>query len=118
MKTITFNVDDDDARAIADVLRIFAEQPFHDLPEGESDEVGGVIGEVCRAWMDLLFIVPPSQESTCIGCGCTDNQACEGGCDWLAENRVTRRGVCSSCPSFLEAFAAEQRVQEFRESLA
>lgn len=30
-------------------------------------------------------------QQVCIGCGCTDDRACEGGCWWVT------RDVCSSC---------------------
>ncbi len=36
-------------------------------------------------------------ESRCVGCGCTDARACEGGCSWLMVNRRLRIGVCSEC---------------------
>lgn len=35
--------------------------------------------------------------TTCIGCGCTDEDACEGGCSWLAKSMSERAGLCSSC---------------------
>ncbi len=118
MKTITILVDDDDARAIDDVLTIFAETPFHDLPEGESDDVGAVLGEVCRAWMDMMFVVPPSQVAICIGCGCNDNAACDGGCEWLAVNRENHRGVCSNCATADRLAAFELEERELQEALA
>jgi len=31
------------------------------------------------------------QERTCRVCGCTDDQACEGGCHWVEDD------LCSSC---------------------
>lgn len=34
----------------------------------------------------------------CIGCGCTDERACEGGCSWIAVDRAAGKGVCSNCP--------------------
>ncbi|AXD73906.1 AAA family ATPase [Salmonella enterica] len=44
-------------------------------------------------------------EAVCVGCGCTDNNACVNEfrepCRWLKVNRQTGLGVCSSCPSFL-----------------
>jgi hypothetical protein len=42
-------------------------------------------------------------EIVCIGCGCTDERSCEGGCHWLAVNEDRCIGVCSNCPEFLEA---------------
>lgn len=44
---------------------------------------------------------PPARrrmrEARCIHCGCTDSQACAGGCSWVWVNRHTGKGVCSSC---------------------
>lgn len=44
-------------------------------------------------------------EAVCVGCGCTDNNACVNEfrepCHWLKVNRQTGLGVCSSCESFL-----------------
>ncbi|EAM3008143.1 ParA family protein [Salmonella enterica] len=44
-------------------------------------------------------------EAVCVGCGCTDNNACVNEfrepCHWLKVNHETGLGVCSSCPSFL-----------------
>ncbi|HHR3735875.1 TPA: hypothetical protein ACS5XR_005391, partial [Salmonella enterica] len=46
-----------------------------------------------------------AQEAVCVGCGCTDNNACVNEfrepCHWLKVNYETGRGVCSSCESFL-----------------
>lgn len=43
--------------------------------------------------------------ATCVGCGCTDNNACMDEfyetCHWLKVNRQTGLGVCSFCPEFL-----------------
>ncbi|EIR3570738.1 ParA family protein [Salmonella enterica] len=46
-----------------------------------------------------------NEEAVCVGCGCTDNNACVNEfrepCHWLKVNRQTGLGVCSSCESFL-----------------
>ena len=34
---------------------------------------------------------PATTEHTCLICGCTDAQACEGGCYWVLP------GICSKC---------------------
>ncbi|ROC60411.1 hypothetical protein [Klebsiella quasipneumoniae] len=45
------------------------------------------------------------KEATCVGCGCTDHNACvdenHTPCSWLKVNRETGLGICSSCPTFL-----------------
>lgn len=35
--------------------------------------------------------------TTCIGCGCTDEEACEGGCYWVAKSPGELAGACSAC---------------------
>lgn len=42
-----------------------------------------------------LFSVPA--EATCIECGCTESQACEGGCSWAVLEASIGYGVCSRC---------------------
>lgn len=58
----------------------------------------------------------PGSLARCIGCGCTDLQACRAGCWWLACDRLQRIGVCSSCPgalpSWFTRFAHEPPAQE------
>lgn len=34
----------------------------------------------------------------CIGCGCTDDSPCIGGCSWLRIDYERGVGVCSGCP--------------------
>src|SRR5690606_4335780 len=48
-------------------------------------------------------------DTTCIGCGCTETDACEGGCAWLAEgvDEDDRSiGVCTECRPHLVRFKA------------
>lgn len=35
--------------------------------------------------------------TTCISCNCTDDNACEGGCSWIAVSAGEVAGLCSSC---------------------
>jgi hypothetical protein len=35
--------------------------------------------------------------TACIGCGCTDEEACEGGCFWVARSPSEFAGACSTC---------------------
>lgn len=45
--------------------------------------------------------------ATCIGCACTDMQACVADgepCYWLRLDRDAGRGVCSACPGHVEAW--------------
>lgn len=43
---------------------------------------------------------------TCIGCGCTDQRACEGGCHWLRVDTIRGVGVCSACQPYVAAWDA------------
>jgi hypothetical protein len=36
-------------------------------------------------------------EATCLGCGCTDSQACALGCSWILVDKRRGIGVCSGC---------------------
>lgn len=47
-------------------------------------------------------------DARCTGCGCTDSQACPEGCYWLAVNRRTGTGVCSSCTDQLSTGGRRQ----------
>lgn len=54
-------------------------------------------------------------QSTCIGCGCTDTCACwdeEAGqpCYWAEVDRVAGLGVCSACPDHLERWGRGDRT--------
>lgn len=33
----------------------------------------------------------------CVGCGCTQDDACPGGCFWVAFHEDTGDGICSTC---------------------
>jgi hypothetical protein len=35
--------------------------------------------------------------TSCIGCGCEDDAACEGGCYWVAKGPRKQAGLCSEC---------------------
>lgn len=54
------------------------------------------------------------EQATCIGCGCTDSNACfdeiEGEpCHWKRVDRKTNLGVCSSCRDLESAWDAGDR---------
>lgn len=40
----------------------------------------------------------------CMGCGCDDLHACEGGCSWLRVDHARRQGVCSHCDDHVAAW--------------
>lgn len=54
--------------------------------------------------------------SSCIGCGCTDDHACDGGCWWMRVDRSIGKGVCSQCEEFIAAWDAGVRVERYRPS--
>lgn len=55
-------------------------------------------------------------EATCIGCGCTEFEACqpdeksEDACYWLVVDRRAEVGVCSRCPEKLLSWDAGVRA--------
>lgn len=36
-------------------------------------------------------------EPTCLKCGCTESNACEGGCSWTFLSKERNWGLCSAC---------------------
>lgn len=38
-------------------------------------------------------------DTRCLFCGCTETQACAGGCGWVLRSRAKDWGVCSRCES-------------------
>lgn len=48
--------------------------------------------------------------ATCIGCGCDDFHACEGGCYWLRVDRWDGKGVCSECLEHIDAWDRGDRT--------
>lgn len=44
-------------------------------------------------------------DCACIHCGCTDSNACDGGCSWLVVDRDRGLGVCTSCAEDEQAAA-------------
>lgn len=59
MSEIKFFVDVDDARAINEaVAKYQTTSQWEDgrtmIPEGESDLLGAIIGEICRGWMEYI----------------------------------------------------------------
>jgi Fe-S-cluster-containing dehydrogenase component len=52
-------------------------------------------------------------EATCVGCGCTEDDACPGGCSWVPNGAGVE--VCSSCVDRLVEEAYPLSVQEARE---
>jgi len=50
--------------------------------------------------------------SICVGCGCTDDCACDGGCSWLMRDGEGS-GVCSNCQHVLPAYAGSAALVGF-----
>lgn len=59
--------------------------------------------------------MPDVTLATCIGCGCTDERACEGGCFWLRLDRIVGLGVCSECADHEDRWDAGDRSCWFGE---
>jgi len=59
----------------------------------------------------------------CIGCGCSDHDACENEetgepCSWLAVDYAARSGVCSECPEHLPIWPKEDSPSDQKGSAA
>src|SRR5690242_12826592 len=50
--------------------------------------------------------------AVCIGCGCDDECACNGGCGWLRVDRSAGTGVCTRCPDQLAAWDSAERAPD------
>lgn len=48
---------------------------------------------------------PVADVRQCVKCGCTDDQACDGGCTWVAEN------LCSSCSDAVDGGFLDEHEQ-------
>jgi len=46
---------------------------------------------------ELRQILDQITEVFCIGCGCSDYDACDGGCSWAAIDERAGVGICSNC---------------------
>ena len=46
---------------------------------------------------NIMKVNTRKTEATCLRCGCTDSQACPGGCHWITIDRQTQTGLCSKC---------------------
>jgi hypothetical protein len=53
--------------------------------------------------------------NTCIGCGCTDQSACEGGCSWVRLDEQLQLGVCSQCDDIVQEWDAREDAGELEE---
>ena len=56
------------------------------------------------AGFTIFRIRPEPKESICIGCGCSDTNACFDDtqtCYWLKVDRSKHQGVCSKCSDYL-----------------
>nr|ACB99610.1 conserved protein [Vibrio tapetis] len=54
--------------------------------------------------LTLYSLHPEPNEAVCIGCGCSDTNACienYPACFWLKVDRQNEQGICSSCPECL-----------------
>lgn len=60
---------------------------------------------------------PSSKPAACRVCGCTENNACEGGC-WWAKNEPGSPPLCSACEGTADDMAeAIRRGQTFLKKL-
>lgn len=43
-----------------------------------------------------MVLLDSVRECSCVICGCTDSEACEGGCSWIKVDRDNGCGLCSA----------------------
>ena len=55
---------------------------------------GGRITQVPRSHFELL---DDDYGPFCVGCGCSENDPCEGGCCWAEDPARPMQDVCSKC---------------------
>jgi len=58
---------------------------------------------------DRVLWLIKSGERVCVGCGCSDNCACDGGCEWLDIDPSSGFGICSECSWALDKYAYTQK---------
>lgn len=64
LRTLTLTLDELDYRAIERAIRRRINFPIRDkngypiLPDGESDQWGAAVAEVCRGWEEFLDLTP------------------------------------------------------------
>jgi len=63
---------------------------------------------VCGEGREHALHLTAPLEPTCVECGCTESQACPGGCSWVELNKDTNEGLCSKC---VVDIAAREDVQ-------
>ena len=63
--------------------------------------------QIAKNDFDDTFLIDVDELECCRICGCTEEEACDGGCDWLPTSDGTL--VCDSAPC-AEAYAKEGNV--------
>lgn len=43
-----------------------------------------------------MVLLDSEREYVCVICGCTDSEACDGGCYWIEIDRAAGTGLCSA----------------------
>lgn len=62
---------------------------------------------------DRVLWLIESGERVCVGCGCSDNCACDGGCEWLDIDMSSGFGVCSECSWALDKYTQGNKAAYF-----
>jgi hypothetical protein len=70
------------------------------------------MGRMHESYSDLITRIlnavdRRSAAIVCVGCGCTDDAACDGGCSWVKVDDELRAGICSAC---VETFVSVEGV--------
>ena len=81
-------------KAFVLACRVLADYLGYPECNGETDECGD--GELWKCWQRYLT-QKVETEAVCRICGCTQNNACQGGCYWVKPD------LCSRCAEKLES---------------
>jgi hypothetical protein len=73
-----------------------------DLLAATCPHIGMGVHSCCDAVASFIAGVLLEGEPRCVLCGCTAEDACEGGCSWVEDPQGQMREVCSRCGPWLQ----------------
>jgi hypothetical protein len=73
--------------------KLHAFEPGH----GVSADIRRLSLKALNAYVTVEPIEGLGYEASCAICGCTEDQACPGGCCWVEDPQGLMRDICSAC---------------------